>query len=183
MSAAVPNLSQALRTANSGLLVNQRVIDTIAQNVANANTDGYSRKNVILENRSVDGVALGVKISEITRSVDEGLLKSVRLETSELHELTIKNDYFARMQDLFSSPEKNESLSHVIAQFAESIEELVMTPERSLEKAEVVKDYLWANGLNNARIRTKGVGNLFPVSDSILGSLNSRVEIVLRAVS
>ena len=71
MSAAVPNLSQALRTANSGLLVNQRVIDTIAQNVANANTDGYSRKNVILENRSVDGVALGVKISEITRSIKD----------------------------------------------------------------------------------------------------------------
>ena len=180
MSAAVPNLSQALRTANSGLLVNQRVIDTIAQNVANANTEGYSRKNVILENRSVDGVALGVQISEITRNIDEGLLKSFRLETSELNELTIQNDYFARMQDLFSSPEENDSLSHILSEFGEAVEELVMTPERSLEKAEVVRR---AEDITSMlRDMTKGLQELRLQADQELSAIATSVNSIVNKV-
>ena len=89
-------ITQALRTAQSGLLVNQRVMDTIAQNVTNVNTEGYSRKIVSLENQSLNGTGSGVKVADIIRRVDEGLLKSVRLETAELNTLSVQDNYFAR---------------------------------------------------------------------------------------
>ena len=39
-------LTQALRTARSGLLVNQQTLDVVANNIANVNSEGYSRKIV-----------------------------------------------------------------------------------------------------------------------------------------
>ena len=132
-------ITQALRTAQSGLLVNQRVMDTIAQNVSNVNTEGYSRKIVTLENQALNGNGAGVQISEIIRRVDEGLFRSVRLETSELNEYTSQEDYWARLQDLFGSPGDNTSISHVINEFTRAAEALVLTPERALEQTEFVR--------------------------------------------
>ena len=64
-------LTQALRTARSGLVVNQQTLDVVANNIANVNTEGYSRKIVDPETRGVNGVAAGAQISEITRRIDE----------------------------------------------------------------------------------------------------------------
>lgn len=133
------SITQALRTAQSGLLVNQRVMDTIAQNVTNVNTEGYSRKIVTLENQALAGTGAGVKISSVSRSIDEGLLRSVRLETSELNQMSIQQDYWARMQDFFGAPGDNTSISHVLDEFTRSVETLVTTPERALEKTEVIR--------------------------------------------
>lgn len=132
-------ITQALRTAQSGLLVNQRVMDTIAQNVTNVNTEGYSRKIVQLENQALAGTGAGVNISSISRRIDEGLLRSVRLETSELNQMSVQQDYWSRLQDLFGPPGENTSVSHVLDEFTRSVETLVTTPERSLEKTEVVR--------------------------------------------
>ena len=132
-------ITQALRTAQSGLLVNQRVMDTIAQNVTNVNTEGYSRKIVTLENQALNGTGAGVKISDIIRRVDEGLLKSVRLETAELNTFAVQEDYFSRLQDLFGAPGDNSSISHVLDELTRAVETLVQTPERSLEKTELIR--------------------------------------------
>lgn len=133
------SITQALRTAQSGLLVNQRIMDTIAQNVTNVNTEGYSRKIVTLENQALAGTGAGVNISSISRRIDEGLLRSVRLETSELNQMSIQQDYWSRMQDLFGAPGDNTSISHVLNEFTQSVESLVNTPERALEKTEMVR--------------------------------------------
>lgn len=132
-------ITQALRTAQSGLLVNQRVMETIAQNVSNVNTENYSRKIVQLQNQSLNGTGAGVIISGITRRVDEGLLKSLRLETSELYKYQAQEDYYARLQDLFGAPGENTSIAHAIDELTQAFEALALTPERSLEQSEVVR--------------------------------------------
>lgn len=133
------SITQALRTAQSGLLVNQQILDVIAQNVANVNTEGYSRKIVQLENRILAGAGAGVQISEVGRKVDEGLLKSLRLELSDLNSLTVQEDYFARMQDLFGEPGSDTSISHIMEDFTTALESLVLSPDRSLEQTDVVR--------------------------------------------
>ena len=47
-------LTVALRAAQSGLLATQSAVDAVAKNIANANTEGYSRKIVNFENRILD---------------------------------------------------------------------------------------------------------------------------------
>ena len=43
------DITQALRTAQSGLLGNQEALHTISNNVVNINTEGYSRKIIRFE--------------------------------------------------------------------------------------------------------------------------------------
>ena len=53
------NITLAMRTAQSGLLASQGALDSVANNIANANTPGYSRKIVQLEQRVVSGTGAG----------------------------------------------------------------------------------------------------------------------------
>ncbi len=132
-------LTLALRTAQSGLLANQQALDVTSRNISNVNTEGYSRKVVRFENSSLVGAGTGVNISEIMRTVDEGLLKSFRIESSELNGLSSQNTFWDRLQDLFGSPEANTSLSHTISAFSEAIESVVVSPNNALEHTEAVR--------------------------------------------
>lgn len=173
-------ITQALRTAQSGLLVNQRVMDTIAQNVTNVNTDGYSRKIVQLENQALAGTGAGVNISSITRRVDEGLLRSVRLETSELNQMTAQQDYWSRLQDLFGPPGENTSISHVLDEFTRSVETLVTTPERALEKTEVVRQA--ENVTLLLQDLSTSVQELRLQADQELGSIATRMNTLVNEI-
>ena len=133
------SITLALKTAQSGLLTTQQGMDAVANNVANGNTAGYSRKIINQEQRVLAGVGAGVQISEITRKIDEGLLKSMRLEFSQFQELDVQDTFYGRMQELFGSPEENTSLSHTISQFVTAIETLGVAPDRTLEQSEMVR--------------------------------------------
>ncbi len=132
-------ITLALRTAQSGLLSNQQALDITSRNISNVNTEGYSRKSVVFENSALVGAGSGVKISAIQRKIDEGLLKSVRLETSELNGLTVQGTYWDRLQDLFGTPEANNSIAHITETFSTALESLVAAPYNSLEQTEVVR--------------------------------------------
>lgn len=133
------SLTLALRTTQSGLLTNQSALDSVANNIANVNTEGYSRKIVNTEQRVVEGQGAGVQISEITRAVDENLLKSLRNELTNLNQLSSQTDYFTRMQDLFGRPADDSSISHTIGEFISAIELLAVSPDKNLEQSELVR--------------------------------------------
>lgn len=137
--ATIGDLTLSLRSAASGLLVNQAALNTIANNVANVNTDGYSRKIINLESRAVEGVGVGVQISQVTRSVDEGLLKSFRLESSTLGDLAVQVDFFSRIQELFGAPADNTSISHLLNQFNVALEDLSAQANGTTEQSELVR--------------------------------------------
>ena len=59
------DLSTALLTAQSGLLSNQQALNTVANNVANVYTEGYSRKITSFQSVTLSGIGSGVKISEM----------------------------------------------------------------------------------------------------------------------
>ncbi|MCZ6603559.1 MAG: flagellar hook-associated protein FlgK, partial [Alphaproteobacteria bacterium] len=132
-------ITQALRTAQSGLLVNQQILNTVANNIANLNTEGYSRKIVKVEAQVINGVGVGATISEIKRQVDEGLLKSIRIELGELNALSIQDSFFARTQDLFGAPGENSSLSHIVDEFVAALESLTLSPEKAIQQAELLR--------------------------------------------
>ncbi|MEG3618350.1 flagellar hook-associated protein FlgK [Magnetovibrio sp. PR-2] len=133
------SLTLALRTAQSGLLTSQSALDAVAQNVANVNSPGYSRKIVHMEQRVVAGVGAGVELSEVVRAVDEGLLESLRESISTAGQHDSQNSYYARMQDLFGAPGDNISIAHTITEFGNAIEALALSPDQSLEATEFVR--------------------------------------------
>ncbi len=133
------DITLALKVAQSGLLSNQEALHTVSNNVANVSTTGYSRKIVNFSQVSVNGIGAGTKIAEITRRVDEGLIKTLRIENGELNTFAVQEDFYSRMQDLFGSPGDNTSVSHIIEEFSEALELLAVSPEKTLESAEVVR--------------------------------------------
>jgi len=133
------DITQALRTAQSGLLVNQQALNTVSNNIANVNTPGYSKKVVNFENVAVAGVPAGVKISSVMRQLDEGLLKTLRIENGELATFTGKEDTYQRLQELFGAPGENTSISHLLEKFGEASELLAVNPDQTLEAAEFVR--------------------------------------------
>ena len=175
------NITLALKTAQSGLLASQQAMDAVANNVANVNTPGYSRKIVNQEQQVLAGVGAGVKISDITRKVDEGLLKSMRLEFSEFQQLDIQDTFYGRMQELFGSPDDNTSLSHTISQFATAIETLGVAPDRTLEQREMVR---WGDEIAiKPRQMTTTIQELRLQADKEIGDIATNMNNLLKNVS
>ncbi len=76
------SLYSSLFTATSGLAASQRALGVVANNVANANTEGFSRKNVNLATRVLDGEGRGVTIADTTRVADQYLNAELRRQES-----------------------------------------------------------------------------------------------------
>ncbi|MBT6427613.1 MAG: flagellar biosynthesis protein FlgK, partial [Rhodospirillaceae bacterium] len=71
------SLDAILRTALSGLNTNQSALRTTSQNIANVNTPGYARQEVVLATASAGGQSMGVEIGEVRRIVDKFLTKEL----------------------------------------------------------------------------------------------------------
>src|SRR5215203_2013170 len=98
------SLSTSLNNALTGLNVNQQALAVLSQNIANANTVGYSRQIVNQQAITLDGQGQGVRVSDIVRKVDEYLSKAMRNQTSILNKSSVLSNYNARIQLLLGSP-------------------------------------------------------------------------------
>ena len=98
------SLSLALSNGLSGLAASQRGLSTISQNVANANTVGYSRQVIQLEQQVIDGIGVGVDIASVDRQVDSFLVREVQNQRSILGDAKAAEAFFNEIQARFGSP-------------------------------------------------------------------------------
>tara|TARA_R110001592_G_scaffold161973_1_gene394862 strand:+ start:511 stop:2829 length:2319 start_codon:yes stop_codon:yes gene_type:complete len=133
------DITQALRSAQSGLLANQTALNIVSQNVANVNTPGYSRKIIQQQSVVLAGQGAGVSIASYSRVVDGGLIKTIRTELGELNHVTVKESYYQRLQETFGTPGDNTSIAHILEEFKEAAELLSVSPDRILEQSELVR--------------------------------------------
>ena len=79
--------SGLLGVGTSALLAYQRALDTVGHNVANVNTEGYSRQNVELSARQPQGLGngfagKGVDVTTVLRSYDQFITDELRSSTT-----------------------------------------------------------------------------------------------------
>lgn len=122
-----------LYTGYSGLAAQQRALDITGHNVANANTQGYTRQDVIMEAtrafKTVKGyVGTGVNVAEFRRVKDTFLDIQMRTETKALGEWEVKSDILNKLEVIFNEPSET-SLRSVMDQFWESWQVLSKNPE------------------------------------------------------
>lgn len=123
------SLSLSLQTALSALKYSQSALQVTSNNIANANTDGYSRKLVSPISQIIGNKGAGLSISTISRQVDENLVRDLRAQTSEFGRLDVRDAFLQLMQNMFGSLNSNSSLSASIGDFANKIEALATFPE------------------------------------------------------
>jgi flagellar hook-associated protein 1 len=103
-----------LNTATTALWAQQRALDITGQNVANVNTEGYSRQRVELQ--SMGGTAVpaiyavnknvgeGVNADTITRIRDTFLESRAQLEHAGTASLTVADNTLAQIEQAFREP-------------------------------------------------------------------------------
>lgn len=100
-----------LQTALSGMKVAQNQMDIVGRNLANIDTVGYTRKTALQSNVVLGGYSAGVKLGDITRTVNEGLLKSYLASNSLTGSLNAKNQYLGKAETLLGTPQGNNSIA------------------------------------------------------------------------
>lgn len=103
-----------LSTALSSLYAQRRGLEVAGQNIANANTEGYSRQRLGLISMGApvrpaifavgDPTAGGVRTAELTRMRDEFLEARARAEHSSDSFLTNKKEIFAKIEQVVGEP-------------------------------------------------------------------------------
>lgn len=104
----------SLNTAVTALRAQQRAIDVTGQNVANVNTDGYSRQRAELRSIGAntvpaiysvsDGIGDGVSADTVTRIRDAFLEGRAQVEHGTSARLTVENDTLSQVEDAFREP-------------------------------------------------------------------------------
>lgn len=113
---SIPTL-QGLQTALSGLLAEQQALDVAGHNIANANTEGYSRETVVMEtNQAIavpslsaitgEGAQLGtgVTVETYTRIRNAYLDAQYRTQNSALSGAATQAEALEQAQSAFNEP-------------------------------------------------------------------------------
>jgi len=124
-------LGQALSAAVSGLRVTQSNLALVASNIANAETPGYVRKSASQVATASGDVTIGVRLSSITRELDQYLQRQLRTETSGGSYASTRADYFQRLQGVFGQPGDSNALDTVFNAFTSALQSLSTSPDAS----------------------------------------------------
>ncbi|WP_457570525.1 flagellar hook-associated protein FlgK [Desulfovulcanus sp.] len=129
----MPGISSLLNMGRSGLLASQNSIETIGNNIANANNPDYHRQEVRLE----EGIGIdyapgqlgtGVKATEVIRHFDQFIEKEYNFIASNREMWEQVNTYLRGIEGLFKGSEDGD-FNDVLSQFWKSWQDLAMRPE------------------------------------------------------
>jgi flagellar hook-associated protein FlgK len=123
------SLSLSLNTALTGLNVNQQALSVLSQNIANANTAGYSRQIVNQQAITLNGTGAGVRMEDVTRRVDDYLNNAIKSQNSSVGMTGVLNDYAARIQIMLGQPGSSNSIDSYVNLFFNNVRSLAQTPE------------------------------------------------------
>lgn len=133
-----------------GLFSQQKAIDVTTHNIANANTQGYSRQRAILETTKPFGmpsmnsaigpgqIGTGVEVKAIQRIRDEFMDYQVRREKSTLGQYQARDKYLSEVESIFNEP-SDTAMSTLIGKFFNAWEELSTKAEDSNSRTVVAQ--------------------------------------------
>ena len=124
--------------AKSGIQAYRQALAVTGQNIANVNTEGYSKRDVALEELGgiqggvtdvADQSGLGVRVDEIRRSFNEYISERLRNSHSAYEQI----DQFSKEVSLLENTllPKGSDLSSFIGKFFSSLQEVAASPEDS----------------------------------------------------
>ncbi len=132
------SLTISLQSALASLQATQGAMQVVSNNVANASTEGFTKKTIETQTQIVAGRASGVRLTDIERVVDQNLLRQIREQLAKVEDLSIRNEYYGRIQELFGAPGSNSDVGHLLTEFGASLESLSTTPENAPGRFETV---------------------------------------------
>ena len=126
------SLNAVLSNAIGGLAVAQNALSVTANNVANVNTEGYSRQLPQQEAQVIGGRGAGARTAATTRAVDELLIERAREQHGRVGRSAVLDDVHEQVQDrLFGAPgDIDRGLGNRISALATAAEALAGGPDQ-----------------------------------------------------
>ncbi len=154
-------MSDMLGIASNGIGAYQRALSTVSNNIANVNTEGYSRQDVVLKDSAPKKeasmyIGTGVLLDTIKRQFDSFAESNLRNSASDLSSQKPMVDYAKRVMDILG--DKNVGLSSALDTFFASASALSADPASTV---------LRSSFINSA----DGVGSRF-------GELSTQMDLV-----
>jgi flagellar hook-associated protein 1 FlgK len=130
-------MGDALTTGVSGLLALQRALDVTSNNIANANTPGYSVERANLQELPAQQtgrgyVGSGVEVASITRSYDEALAQQVRSSQSSYSGYNTFATQAAQVDNLLSA--QGSGLGATLQNFANALQNVANSPSSTAQR-------------------------------------------------
>ena len=143
------SLFNALNISSNALTVNESAISVVSHNVANMNTEGYSKQRVNLATRNISGAIGdnvqaqirangGVMIANVTRYNDAYLNNYYRDQLSILKEYEEKLGNIGDLADIFDDLE-GTGISDAVAKFYDAVNNLNEYPASSTARVNFIE--------------------------------------------
>ena len=146
----------------TGVLGHQAALNTTANNITNANTDGYSRQEVQFETQpgqrtGAGTIGSGVFVSNIRRMADEYITQQLREDTTLNAEQQTLNSELSRLDNLLGGEDTglNKALNNFFAALQNAAEDPTSLPQRQLVLSEGQQVVNRFQGLNEELIQQR----------------------------
>lgn len=170
-------LGAVLNSSVSGLRITQMGMDVVAQNISNANSEGFTRRRLVQVQENSGDRTTGARYEGINRMLDVLVQKQVRTETSGSGYSSKMAEFQTALSRLFGQPGSASALDSLMNGFTQSLQGLVNDPAsytqrtQVLEKAGVLATTL--NGLSN------DIQTMRAQAESAIGSTVNRINEIL----
>jgi flagellar hook-associated protein 1 FlgK len=150
----------SINTALNSLYAQRRGLDVTGQNIANANTEGYTRQRVDMQSQvgsvtpalwsQTDGLGTGVAVSDVQRLRDEYLENRGRAEHGNSAYLTQQSAAYSSIEDTFGEP-ADTALQASLGDMWNAWNDVANNPkDKAARSALLQQSSTVADGLNSA---------------------------------
>ncbi len=122
-------LSAAMSNALSGLTVAARAAELVSSNISNALTEGYGRRELVVQARALGGSGQGAMVAAVRRHSDPVVTGDRRLAEAGAADRQVRATGLARIEAALGSPEDAGSLTARIAAFDAALVAAAGRPE------------------------------------------------------
>jgi flagellar hook-associated protein 1 FlgK len=174
-------LGSILQTSSAGLAAAQTGINTVSNNVANLNTTGYVRE--VVNQGSVDnvGLAAGVSVTSVTRSVNRYLQNTSLQASGEAAQASAVSSTLTQAQSVFGDPTSTTSYFNQLNTVFSDFSAAAANPTSSLSSAQAISDV--SQFLDNSQSISSSLSGLSGSADSGIANDVSQVNTLLGQIS
>jgi flagellar hook-associated protein 1 FlgK len=156
----------SINTALTSLYAQRRALDVTGQNIANANTEGYTRQRAEMQSQvgslspamyaKTDGLGTGVAVSDVQRLRDEYLESRGRTEHAKSAYATAQTSAYAAIEDVFAEPGET-ALAAQLSDMWGGWNDVANNPQLSATRSTLIQQSSTvADGLNRAHTSLAG---------------------------
>jgi flagellar hook-associated protein FlgK len=162
----------------------RRAMDVISHNIANMNTEGYSRQRVSLETTSPDypasmtspkvagQIGTGVTVAAIERIRDVFLDDRIERERSNMGRWKAESDKLHRIEVIHGEPGEN-NLRVLFDEFWQSLEDLANDPERT-----AIRSVVRERGRSLCWGIQRNYNDLYTLREDINGEIRDYISVI-----